>query len=64
MKWMRWLSFLKMNLKMIDSETYEYAKIFIITGTSKKAFRVDENNFDILFDIDWQGTQQLSKLKN
>ena len=22
-----------------------------------------KNNFDILFDIDWQGTQQLSKFK-
>ena len=44
---------------------YEYAKIFEnYYGTLKQ--RVDEiaKNFDILFDIDWQGTKQLSKFKN
>ena len=52
--------------KMIDSgDFYEYAKIFDnYYGTSKKSIKdLDENNFDILFDIDWQGTQQLSKFK-
>ena len=52
--------------KLIDSESfYEYAKIFEnYYGTSKK--NVDEiiKKNDILFDIDWQGTKQLSKFKN
>ena len=51
---------------LIDSESfYEYAKIFEnYYGTSKK--NVDEiiKKNDILFDIDWQGTKQLSKFKN
>ena len=51
--------------KLIDEEKfYEYAKIFDnYYGTSKK--NVDENikKNDILFDIDWQGTKQLSKHK-
>ena len=44
---------------------YEYAKIFEnFYGTLKKS--VDETIIknDIIFDIDWQGTQQLSKFKN
>lgn len=47
-----------------DHEFYEYAKIFNnYYGTSKKS--VDEiiKSNDILFDIDWQGTKQLSKHK-
>ncbi len=43
---------------------YEYAKIFNnYYGTLKE--KVDENikNNDILFDIDWQGTKQLSEHK-
>ena len=52
--------------KLIDSESfYEYAKIFEnYYGTSKK--NVDEiiKKNDILFDIDWQGTKQLSEFKN
>ena len=51
--------------KLIDDEKfYEYAKIFDnYYGTLKK--NVDENikKNDILFDIDWQGTKQLSKYK-
>ena len=51
--------------KLIDEEKfYEYAKIFDnYYGTLKK--NVDENikKNDILFDIDWQGTKQLSKYK-
>ena len=50
---------------LIASESfYEYAKIFEnYYGTSKK--NVDEilKKNDILFDIDWQGTKQLSKFK-
>ncbi len=51
---------------LINTESfYEYAKIFEnFYGTSKK--NVDEviKKNDILFDIDWQGTKQLSKFKN
>ena len=47
------------------NEFYEYAKIFEnYYGTLKKS--VDENILenDLIFDIDWQGTKQLSKFKN
>ncbi len=47
------------------NEFYEYAKIFDnYYGTHKKT--VDElfKSNDIIFDIDWQGTKQLSKYKN
>ena len=51
---------------LIDSKSfYEFAKIFEnYYGTTKK--NVDEiiKKNDILFDIDWQGTKQLSKFKN
>ena len=44
---------------------YEYAKIFSnYYGTSKKSIQnLLDKNYNILFDIDWQGTQQLSKFK-
>ncbi len=48
-----------------ENKFYEYAKIFEnYYGTLKK--NVDETILknDILFDIDWQGTKQLSKFKN
>ena len=48
-----------------DNELYEHAKIFEnYYGTSKK--NVDQliKKNDILFDIDWQGTQQLSNSIN
>ena len=48
-----------------EKKFYEYAKIFgNYYGTLKS--NVDENikNNDILFDIDWQGTKQLSKYSN
>ena len=48
-----------------EGKFYEYAKIFEnYYGTSKKS--VDETILenDIIFDIDWQGTKQLSKFKN
>ena len=47
------------------NDFYEHAKIFgNYYGTLKK--NVDEviKRNDILFDIDWQGTKQLSKFKN
>ena len=49
--------------KINNDEFYEHAKIFDnYYGTSKKAVK-DLFNLknDILFDIDWQGTKQLSK---
>jgi guanylate kinase len=48
-----------------ENKFYEYAKIFEnYYGTTKK--NVDESIIinDIIFDIDWQGTKQLSKFKN
>ena len=48
-----------------QNKFYEYAKIFEnFYGTLKK--NVDEAVLknDIIFDIDWQGTKQLSKFKN
>ncbi len=48
-----------------EKKFYEYAKIFEnYYGTLKK--NVDENikKNDLLFDIDWQGTKQLSKFEN
>tara|TARA_Y200000002_G_C22332803_1_gene517459 strand:- start:32 stop:631 length:600 start_codon:yes stop_codon:yes gene_type:complete len=47
-----------------DNKFYEYAKIYEnYYGTLKK--NVDETILknDIIFDIDWQGTKQLSKFK-
>ena len=48
-----------------ENQFYEYAKIFEnYYGTLKK--NVDETlqKNDIIFDIDWQGTKQLSKFKD
>jgi len=44
---------------------YEHAKIFDnYYGTSKKSVEdIVKNNNDLLFDIDWQGTNQLSEFK-
>ena len=51
---------------MIDLNILEYAEIFgDFYGTSKQS--VDEilgKKNDILFDIDWQGNEQLSKYSN
>jgi guanylate kinase len=48
------------------NQFYEYAKIFDnYYGTSREAVaELLKNRNDILFDIDWQGTQQLSKFKD
>ena len=51
--------------KISKNEFYEYAKIFDnFYGTSRESVNelLNKNN-NILFDIDWQGTQQLSKFK-
>ena len=51
--------------KISKNEFYEYAKIFDnFYGTSRDSVNeLLENSNNILFDIDWQGTQQLSKFK-
>ena len=51
--------------KIKNNEFYEYAKIFgNYYGTSKESvLNLLNNKNDVLFDIDWQGTQQLSKFK-
>ena len=51
--------------KIINNEFYEYAKIFDnFYGTSRDSVNVLlKNNHNIFFDIDWPGTQQLSKFK-
>jgi guanylate kinase len=59
------VSHIQFEKKIKDNEFYEHAKIFDnFYGTSKKSVNsLLERNNDILFDIDWQGTQQLSKFK-
>ncbi len=48
-----------------EGKFYEYAKIFDnYYGTSKVSVDQTIKKNDIIFDIDWQGTQQLSKFKN
>ena len=48
-----------------DKKFYEYAKIFEnYYGTLKKNVDDSIKKNDLLFDIDWQGTKQLSKYKN
>ena len=44
---------------------YEHAKIFDnYYGTSKNSVnKLHQENYDVVFDIDWQGTKQLSKFK-
>ena len=51
--------------KISNNEFYEYAKIFDnYYGTARNSVnKLLKNNNNILFDIDWQGTQQLSRFK-
>ena len=56
----------KFDLLIKNNSFYEYAKIFNnLYGTLKKPV-LDHLSFgkDVLFDIDWQGTQQLKKIDN
>jgi guanylate kinase len=47
------------------NEFYEYAKIFEnYYGTLKKNVDNELKKNDVIFDIDWQGTKQLSKFEN
>jgi guanylate kinase len=59
------LSHQEFEKKIRSKEFYEYAKIFDnFYGTSRNSVsEILKNNNNILFDIDWQGTQQLSKFK-
>ena len=52
--------------KLIKQEKfYEYAEIFgNYYGTSKKIVNETIKKNDLIFDIDWQGTKQLSKFKD
>ena len=48
-----------------EKKFYEYAKIFEnYYGTLKKNVDNIFKKYDIIFDIDWQGTKQLSNFKN
>ena len=48
-----------------EEKFYEYAKIFDnYYGTLKESVNKAILNNDIIFDIDWQGTKQLSKFTN
>ena len=48
-----------------NNSFYEYAKIFEnYYGTLKQNVDTIIKSNDILFDIDWQGTKQLSKIEN
>jgi guanylate kinase len=51
--------------KINNGDFFEHAKIFDnFYGTSKNSVNNHlKNNNNILFDIDWQGTQQLSKFE-
>jgi guanylate kinase len=52
--------------ELIEKESFfEHAIIFDnLYGTTKKqVLNLMENGNDVLFDIDWQGTQQLKKIK-
>ena len=48
-----------------EDQFLEYAKVFNnYYGTSKSSVnQITENNLNVLFDIDWQGSQQLRKYK-
>ena len=50
---------------MDENAFYEHSKIFEnYYGTSKSSVNeILKNNCNILFDIDWKGTQQLKKFK-
>jgi len=55
----------KFELLIKDNAFYEYSKIFgNFYGTSRSSVNdITKKGLNVLFDIDWQGSQQLSKLK-
>ena len=55
----------KFKKYIIEKKFYEYAKIFDnYYGTLRETVDQSIKKNDIIFDIDWQGTQQLSQFKN
>ena len=56
----------KFNLLIKDNKFFEYAKIFgNYYGTLKfPVLKQISKGKNVLFDIDWQGTQQLKKIEN
>tara|TARA_Y100000590_G_C15391500_1_gene890215 strand:+ start:66 stop:698 length:633 start_codon:yes stop_codon:yes gene_type:complete len=56
----------KFNYLIKKNDFYEYAEIFDnYYGTHKKTVNeLLSKNKDVLFDIDWQGTKQLKKIKD
>ena len=54
------------NVLVKNNNFFEYAKIFgNYYGTTKDpVLKLLSKGFDVLFDIDWQGTDQLRKIKN
>ena len=56
----------KFNLLIKSNNFFEYAKIFNnYYGTLKQpVIDLLSQGKDVLFDIDWQGTQQLKKIKD
>tara|TARA_Y100001958_G_C21197901_1_gene524968 strand:+ start:330 stop:929 length:600 start_codon:yes stop_codon:yes gene_type:complete len=59
------ISIKKFEKLIKEKKFYEYAKIFEnYYGTSKEEVDKTFEENDILFDIDWQGTKQLSKFKH
>ena len=56
----------KFDLLVKNNDFFEYAKIFDnYYGTLKApVLKLLSQKKDVLFDIDWQGTQQLKKIKN
>ena len=55
----------KFSLLLKERAFYEHAQIFgNFYGTSKTSIKkITNNNHNVLFDIDWQGSEQLSKFK-
>ena len=59
------VSYKEFEKLITEKKFYEYAKIFEnYYGTLKKNVDDTIKTNDLLFDIDWQGTKQLSKFKN
>ena len=56
----------KFNLLIKNNNFFEYAKIFDnYYGTLKTpVLKLLSKKKDVLFDIDWQGTQQLKDIRN
>ena len=55
----------KFEMLLREEAFYEHAKIFgNYYGTSKSSIKkITKNHRNVLFDIDWQGSEQLSKFK-